>query len=370
MGNCCFGEADKKLGFGCMRLPMKGEEVDCAEFSEMVDYFMANGFNYFDTAHSYIKGKSEPAIRECLTKRYPRESYILVDKLSSWNFEKEEEIRPLFNDMLNACGVEYFDIFLMHAQCTEYYEKYLKCRAYEIAYELKREGKVRHVGISFHDSADVLERILSEQSGIEVVQLQFNYLDYESEKVQSRLCYEVCERHGVPVIVMEPVKGGKLVNMPKIAKKVLEERNGGSLASYAIRYAAGFENVKMVLSGMSNMEQVKDNVGFMSDFRPLDNDEMRAVERVREILCSQDIIQCTACEYCVAGCPMTINIPEMFALSNRRAQDGEPLREEYAELLKDSGAASSCADCGRCESACPQKLPIRELLRRVASEFE
>ena len=366
----CFDNAKGKLGFGCMRLPMKGDEVDTVEFSKMIDVFMEKGFNYFDTAHIYIGGKSETAIRECLTSRYPRDSYVLTNKLSSPNFEKEEEIRPLIDSLLDACGVEYFDFLLMHAQHTAYYEKYLACNAYEIAYQLKREGKVKHVGISFHDTAEVLERILSEQPGVEVVQLQFNYLDYESDRVQSRLCYEVCRRYGIPVIVMEPVRGGRLVNMPSAAKKVLEDLNGGSLASYAIRFAAGFEGIEMVLSGMSNMEQMEDNLGYMSDFKPLDARELEAVWKTRDILTASDIIQCTACEYCTAGCPAVINIPALFDLSNRRAAGEGKLRPIYAETCAESGKASDCIGCGRCENSCPQKLPIRSLLERVAFEFE
>ena len=366
----CFNNTKGKLGFGCMRLPMKGDEVDTAQFSQMIDSFMERGFNYFDTAHIYIGGKSETAIRECLTSRYPRESYILTDKLSTWNFETEEEIRPLVDSMLEACGVEYFDFLLMHAQRTEFYEKYLACNAYEIAYQLKREGKVKHVGISFHDTAEVLERILTEQPAVEVVQLQFNYLDYDSDRVQSRLCYEVCRRHNVPVIVMEPVRGGKLVNMPTAAKKSLEELNGGSLASYAIRFAASFEGIEMVLSGMSNVEQMEDNLSYMADFKPLDEREMAAVWKTRDVLVSSEFIPCTACEYCTPGCVSSINIPALFDLSNRRAAGESGVRKEYGETVSGGGKASDCIGCGACERSCPQKLPIRTLLERVAFEFE
>lgn len=368
----CFENVKGNFGFGCMRLPMIGEEVDLEQVSQMIDSFMEKGFNYFDTAHLYIKGKSEIAVRKCLTERYPRDSYILTDKLSAPNFEREEDIRPLVDEMLAACGVEYFDFLLMHAQHTAYYEKYLACNAYETAYQLKREGKVRHVGISFHDTAEVLERILSEQPGVEVVQLQFNYLDYDSDRVQSRLCYEVCRRRNVPVIVMEPVKGGKLVNMPRAAKEVLDSLGGCSAAGYAIRFAASFEGIEMVLSGMSNIQQMEDNLSFMTDFKPLDEKEMEAVFKVRDILAASQTIQCTGCEYCVDGCPMSINIPLLFELSNRRVETGESLRREYRELLdgEKSAAASRCVGCGQCEDACPQKLPIRELLEKVAFDFE
>ena len=246
----------KNFGFGCMRLPMIGEDVDMEQTKQMVDCFLEQGFNYFDTAHGYLQGKSELALKECLTSRYPREDYVLTDKLSGSYFKKEEDIRPFFESQLAACGVDYFDFYLMHSQSTTNYQHYRDCRAYETAFALKAEGKVRHVGISFHDRAAVLEQILTDYPAIEVVQIQFNYLDYDDVAVQSRKCYEVCRRHGKPVLVMEPVKGGSLVNLPDDAKAVLDALHGGSPASYAIRFAAGFPGMLMVLSGMSSMEQM------------------------------------------------------------------------------------------------------------------
>ena len=232
-----FENVKKNFGFGCMRLPMNGEEVDQQEFTRMVDTFLEAGFNYFDTARGYLKGKSETAIRECLVKRYPRESFILTDKLTEPYFETEEDIRPFFESQLEACGVSYFDFYLMHAQNAENYKKFQKCHAYETAQRLKEEGKVRHVGISFHDSAEVLDRILTDHPELEVVQLQFNYADYLDEEVQSKACYDVCRKHGKPVIVMEPVKGGKLIRLPKKAQDTLDALHGGTNASYAIRFA-------------------------------------------------------------------------------------------------------------------------------------
>ena len=229
----------KNFGFGCMRLPMIGEDVDMEQTKQMVDCFLEQGFNYFDTAHGYLQGKSELALKECLTSRYPREDYVLTDKLSGSYFKKEEDIRPFFESQLAACGVDYFDFYLMHSQSTTNYQHYRDCRAYETAFALKAEGKVRHVGISFHDRAAVLEQILTDYPAIEVVQIQFNYLDYDDVAVQSSKCYEVCRRHGKPVLVMEPVKGGSLVNLPDDAKAVLDALHGGSPASYAIRYADG-----------------------------------------------------------------------------------------------------------------------------------
>ena len=285
----------KNFGFGCMRLPMIGEDVDIEQTKQMVDCFLEQGFNYFDTAHGYLQGKSELALKECLTSRYPREDYVLTDKLSGSYFKKEEDIRPFFESQLAACGVDYFDFYLMHSQSTTNYQHYRDCRAYETAFALKAEGKVRHVGISFHDRAAVLEQILTDYPAIEVVQIQFNYLDYDDVAVQSRKCYEVCRRHGKPVLVMEPVKGGSLVNLPDDAKAVLDALHGGSPASYAIRFAAGFPGMMMVLSGMSNMEQMKDNLSYMRDFKPLNETELAAVKKVQEIFHSKDLIPCTAC---------------------------------------------------------------------------
>ena len=251
-----FPEIKKNFGFGMMRLPMIGEEVDMETTCRMVDAFLAAGFNYFDTAHPYIQGKSEDAVKQCLSSRYPRDSFLLANKLSN-GFETEEEIRPLMELMLSKCGVEYFDFFLMHALSATRYEKFTKAHAFEIAQEFKAAGKVRHVGMSFHDTAEVLDKILTEHPELEFVQLQFNYLDYEDPKVQSRLCYEVCQKHGKPVMVMEPVRGGALVNLPEQAIALLPE---GSPASYALRFAAGFPQVAMVLSGMSDEAQMGDNL--------------------------------------------------------------------------------------------------------------
>ena len=253
----CFDKVKKNFGFGCMRLPMKGDEVDFEETGKMVDMFLASGFNYFDTAHGYIDGQSEIALKKCLTSRYPREAYILTNKLSGHYIEKNEDIRPFLQKQLEACGVDYFDFYLMHSQHAGNFGHFRDCRAYETAFALKAEGKIRHVGISFHDRAEVLEEILTTYPQIEVVQIQFNYVDYDDPGVQSRLCYEVCRRHNKPVLVMEPVKGGHLSNLPPQAKAVLDELHGGSPASYAIRFAAGFPGMLMVLSGMSSMEQMQ-----------------------------------------------------------------------------------------------------------------
>ena len=367
-----FESVKKNFGFGCMRLPMNGDEVNFEEFTKMVDYYLDNGFNYFDTAHGYLNGKSETAIRECLTKRYPRDKYILTDKLTDFFFNKNEDIRPFFESQLEACGVDYFDFYLMHAQNRDNYEKFKKCRAYETALELRDEGKIKHFGISFHDKADVLDTILTEYPQVEVVQIQLNYIDFNDPAVQSQKCYEVCRKHGKPVIVMEPVKGGNLVNLPSDAKIILDDLNGGSAASYAIRFAAGFDGIFMVLSGMSNMEQMTDNLSYMKDFKKLNDEELSAIDHVCEVFRSMHLIPCTACRYCTEGCPKHISIPDLFSCMNAKKIYNDWNADYYygAVYTKNGGKASDCIKCGKCEKACPQHLPIRDLLTDVAKVFE
>lgn len=362
----------KNFGFGCMRLPMNGEEVDIEQTKRMVDTFLDRGFNYFDTAHGYIQGKSETALKTALTSRYPRDRYILTDKLTDCFFKTQADIRPFFESQLEQCGVDYFDFYLMHAQNETSFAHFKACRAYETAFQLKAEGKVRHVGISFHDRAEVLEQILTEYPQVEAVQIQFNYVDYEDLAIQSRRCYEVCRKFGKPVIVMEPVKGGSLVNLPEEAEKVLEDLHGGSPASYAIRFAAGFPGIRMVLSGMSDMEQMLDNTSFMADFQPLNEKEMAAIRKVREIFRAKDMIPCTACRYCIDGCPQHISIPDLFAVMNtKQIHKNWDADRCYSEVHTATGRrASDCLECGKCEQVCPQHLPIRKLLKDVAKAFE
>lgn len=367
-----FDGMQKKLGFGMMRLPQQDGQVDYEQTSQMVDAFMDAGFCYFDTARGYLNGMSEKAVKTCVAERYPRERFLLTDKLSESFFQKEEDIRPLFENQLKDCGVSYFDFYLMHAQCAENYEKYKACRAYETAFALKEEGKIRHVGLSFHDTAEMLERILTEHPAIEVVQLQFNYADYDDPAIQSRQCYEVCQRLGKPVIVMEPVKGGHLVRLPQEALAVLNSLHGGSPASYAVRFAAGFPDIIMVLSGMSNMEQLMDNISYMKDFQPLSEREQEAIQKVNGILKGQSAIPCTGCRYCVPGCPKHIAIPDVFAIMNtRQTFHGWNAAFYYESVHTAPGRrASDCIGCGKCEKICPQHLPIRQLLKDVAQEFE
>lgn len=361
----------KRFGFGAMRLPMVNGEVDKEQFNAMIDEFLAAGFTYFDTAHGYIDGKSETAIRDCLAARYPRESFVLANKLSAGFFKTREDVLPLFEEQLRCCGVDYFDYYLIHAMSGERYDLYRDCGAFEIIPQLKREGRVRHFGMSFHDKAEVLDRILTEQPELEFVQLQFNYLDYEDPVVESRKCYEVCVKHGKRVSVMEPVKGGALSELTADAGAILDALGGGSHASYALRFAEGFENVYMVLSGMSSIEQMRDNLATMSDFRPLDETELAAVRKVAETLRGKGAIPCTACRYCTSGCAMGIDIPSFFSCYNSKVMFGRPQSSErYAELIKNGTGPNDCMACGHCEEVCPQHLRVRSLLRDVAEEFD
>lgn len=401
-------DPEKRLALGCMRLPLKdsGQEsdIDYDLCCKMVDRFMEAGFNYFDTARVYHAQASEKMIKRCIADRYPRGSFVLTNKLSDGCFRTEEDIRPLFEDQLKVCGVPYFDFYLMHSLHRENYGKYQETHAFEIARELKAEGKIRHVGFSFHDDAEFLEQILNDHPEAEVVQIQFNYLDFDSPSVQSGKLYEICEKYGKPVLVMEPVRGGALADLPPAARTVLDElwkkecaadidqnsdgedlpADSGSgsgeqdlddeqpsAASYALRFAASFPNIAMVLSGMGNMEMIEDNVRTMSGFCPIDEDELEALEMVKAILQNQNVIQCTACHYCTEGCPQHIRIPDLFADYNRNQLFKTWNNTFYYEInTTEGGKASACIKCGKCEKACPQHLPIRELLEKVAAEFE
>lgn len=375
-----FKEGTKKLGFGLMRLPLTdpndGSSVDIETTKKMVDSFLEQGFTYFDTAWMYCGFRSEEAVKEVLVDRYPRESYTLATKLHASFFEDEAGMEEIFQKQLEKTGVSYFDYYLIHDVGEDHYKKYTRLDSFGWLAKKKAAGLVRHIGFSYHDGAELLERVLTEHPEVEFVQLQLNYLDWDSEAVQSRKCYEVCVKHGKPVIVMEPVKGGTLANVPQTVEKLFRayapER---SVPSWAIRFAASQPAVKMVLSGMGNMEMMRDNTGYMKDFQPLNERELALVRQATDMINGSIAIPCTGCSYCVDGCPKKIAIPKYFALYNAEMQEHKdegftPQGEYYTRLTENFGRAGECIGCGKCEKVCPQHLPIREDLKLVAGQFE
>ena len=369
----------KKLGFGLMRLPLTDPNdagsIDIGQTRQMVDTFLERGFTYFDTAWMYCAFKSENAVKEALTSRHPRDSFTLADKLHAGFIHTLEDRDKIFNTQLEKTGAGYFDYYLLHDMGAEHYEIYKKLDCFTWLQQKKEQGMVRHIGFSFHDHADLLDRILTEHPEVEFVQLQINYLDWDSEGVQSRKCYEVAEKHGKPVIVMEPVKGGTLAKVPRAVEEMFKAHAPeASVPSWAIRFAASKPNVKIVLSGMSDMAQLLDNTGYMQDFRPLDAGEEACVEKAVSIINANIAVPCTGCSYCTDGCPMQIPIPEYFAVYNyylaRIKMPGTAPQSYYASLAEGRGKASECIKCGQCEERCPQHLPIRHNLELVAGALE
>ena len=361
----------KKLGFGLMRLPMIGKEVDIEKTKVMVDEFMNNGFTYFDTAWMYCESKSESAIKKCLVERYPRDSYTLTTKLPSYEINSFEDRDRVFNEQKRRTGLDYFDYYWLHAISKSNIDNFNKWDCFNFIKQKKENGEIKHIGFSFHDTPELLEDILSKHPEIEYVQLQLNYLDWESKDVQSRKCYEVCVKYNKPVIVMEPVRGGKLVKLPDEADKLFKNEDSNmSNASWAIRFAASLDNVYMVLSGMSTIEQMKDNISYMKEFKPLTDNQHDLCLKVAEIINKYVIVPCTGCSYCTAKCPQEIAIPQYFALYNKDKQESTISVEEYKKIAQSSTPICNCLECGGCESICPQHLHIKDYLKDVRKYYE
>lgn len=365
--------SNSKLGFGLMRLPKdKQGQIKLDEVQRMVDSYMERGFNYFDTA--YVYEGSEDAIRQTLVEKYPRDVYTLADKLPAWKLTCQEDVERIFQESLKRTGVDYFDFYLLHSVEKSHYPTYEKYQCFDFIQEMKKQGKIKYMGFSFHDDADFLDKVLTEHPEIDFVQLQLNYLDWENGVIQSRRNYEVARKHHKPIIVMEPIKGGTLASFSDDIKKIYKDyAPQKSIASWALRYVASLDGVMTILSGMSNAQQMNDNLDTMTHFEKINNEEAKLIKQVTDQVLSYPTIPCTKCRYCTPGCPMHIQIPDLFTAYNSAKMYGENRR--YDTYYKDHSTgdyqpAKACIACGQCESVCPQHLEIISLLKEVSEVFD
>ena len=363
--------SNSKFGFGMMRLP-RGEdgEIDIAKTSVMVDDFLSKGFTYFDTA--YVYNGSEVAVRKALVERHPRDSFTIASKLPTWNMNGPEDVERIFNETLERLGTDYLDFYLLHNVTAENIDTFNKYDCWNWGKQKKAEGKIRHFGFSSHSTPEFLDKVLSEHPEIEFVQLQLNYFDWENEKVRAREMYEVVRKHDLPIIVMEPVRGGSLASLPDEPAGILRAADPSrSIASWALRYIASKEGVMTVLSGMSDETQVRDNLATFENFKPMTAEEDAMMMKVADILHSYPTIPCTGCKYCVEGCPMSINIPGVLAALNQVRMFGKSdvASKRYADVTKEGGKAGECIGCGACAGTCPQHLDIPALMIEAAEVF-
>lgn len=360
-----------KLGFGLMRLPKKGLGIDIKKTSEMVDMFLDRGYTYFDTA--FVYPGSEAAAKKALVDRHPRDSYTLATKLMAGISLNEKSAKEEFFTSLKRTGAEYFDYYLLHSLQSDNYERYEKFHLWDFVNEQKAAGTIKHIGFSFHDKPDLLEKLLKEHPEVEFVQLQINYADWDSPAVCARENYELVRKYGKQLVIMEPVKGGKLANPPAEVKKIFDAVNPDvSYASWAIRFAASLDGLLACLSGMSTLQQVEDNTTFMSDFKPLSDEEMAAVRKAQKVFNDSPEIPCTACHYCTPGCPKQIPIPEIFSAENLRLTTGriEEARAAYASAVGAGSGADSCITCHKCENICPQHIKVSDHMKTIAEAMK
>ena len=363
-----------KLGFGLMRLPEKDGKIDIEHVKRMVDKYMEMDMNYFDTAYVYHGGKSEVAAREALVKRYPRDSFMIATKLPAWEIKQESDVERIFNEQLERAGVDYFDLYLLHSiEDGSNYEIYEKYDCFKWGLKKKEEGKIKHLGFSYHGSPELLEEILDKHPETEFVQIQLNYLDRTNPVVRSEALYNILHERNIPIIVMEPIRGGMLANLsPEQEAKFKAIRPDKSVASWALRFVGSLPGVMTILSGMSSEEQMDDNISTFTDFEPINDEEMKAIDEVTEDIVSIPQIGCTACKYCTPGCPMQISIPDVFRTINtlRRYPDDWRAKNFYSGVVSRGGKASDCIACGQCEGVCPQHLPIIELLKEAGEKLD
>ena len=363
-----------KIGFGLMRLPETDGVIDIDKVCKMVDSYLDAGFNYFDTAYVYHGGNSEKAVKEAIVKCHPRDSFTIATKLPAWSIHSFEDRDKIFNEQLERCGVDYFDFYLLHSvEDGNNYDAYVKYDCFNWGIQKRAEGKIKHFGFSYHGTPELLVKIVDSHPEIEFVQIQLNYADWDNEIVHSGELYKILSERNIPIIVMEPCKGGKLANHDEECTEILKSvRPDKSVASWAFRFVGSLPGVTTILSGMSTSEQMEDNMNTFKNFEPLSEEEQQAIEKVKEVMFRVEQFGCTACRYCVDGCPMSLSIPDIISAVNTRRKFPGDMRPQffYNGLVSGKSHASDCIGCGQCEGVCPQHLPIIEIMKEGAEMFD